>query len=234
MRTPSPEPGFRDEVLDSAEQTSASPEVVSESRRARLQVEDVSPYSLKPYRGNARTHSRKQRRAVAASIKRFGFTNPVLATMNDEIAAGHLRVEVAKELGLSTIPVIRIEHLSPTELRAYILADNQLALKAGWDKELLAIELRSLIDVGFDIEIAGFEAPEVDFILDGISDAEHEPADEDATPEPKRDQAAVTRRGDLWLLALLWQIYSRCFSLQIHFLQRGLRGGRAQPTRHDT
>ena len=125
-------------------------------------VEYLPTGELIPYPRNARTHSKKQIKAIARSIERFGFTNPVLATSANEILAGHGRVEAAKLLGMSTVPVLRIDHLSEAERRAYILADNRLAEKAGWDKEILEIELQSLITVGFDVEITGFEVPEVD------------------------------------------------------------------------
>src|SRR5580704_15410563 len=99
---------------------------------------------LAPYPNNARTHSRKQIRQIAESIKRFGFTNPVLIDDAGQIIAGHGRVEAAKLIGLAAVPVLRISHLSEVEKRAYILADNRLAEKAGWDREILAIELQGL------------------------------------------------------------------------------------------
>lgn len=99
--------------------------------------------SLKPYAGNPRTHSNQQIRQIAESIRLFGFNNPVLIDRNDEIIAGHGRVEAAKLRGLENVPTIRLEHLSDAEKRAYILADNKLAEKAGWDREILAIELQN-------------------------------------------------------------------------------------------
>lgn len=97
--------------------------------------------SLRPYSRNARTHSKKQVKQIAASLERFGFTNPVLISDDGEIVAGHGRVEAAKLLKWKTVPTITLSHLSETERRAYVLADNKLALNAGWDKEILAIEL---------------------------------------------------------------------------------------------
>ena len=129
------------------------------------------------------------------SIKRFGYTQPALVTRDGEIIAGHGRVEAAKNIGLAKIPVIRIEHLSDTDRRAYILADNQLALKAGWDRETLAIELQNLIEVGFDLDIAGFEAPEVDLLLEITDQARRDPGLEDAAPAAALDRPAVTRPG---------------------------------------
>ena len=111
---------------------------------ATEKVEQVPVGQLKPYPNNARTHSPRQIKQIARSIERFGFVNPVLADANGQIIAGHGRVEAAKQLGLTSVPVLRIEHLSPAEIRAYTLADNRLAEKAGWDQEMLAIELQGL------------------------------------------------------------------------------------------
>ena len=109
---------------------------------------------LRPWPRNARTHSRKQIRQIAESIRRFGFTNPVLIDGENRILAGHGRVEAARELGMATVPCLRVDHLSPAEKRAYVLADNKLALNAGWDEELLALELKELMeaDIEFDVE----------------------------------------------------------------------------------
>ena len=122
--------------------------------------------SSSPTANNARTHSPRQIKQIARSIERFGFVNPVLADANGQIIAGHGRVEAAKQLGLTSVPVLRIEHLSPAEIRAYTLADNRLAEKAGWDQEMLAIELQGLIDLDFEVELTGFEMGEIDIILD--------------------------------------------------------------------
>src|SRR3954466_13477116 len=97
---------------------------------------------LRPFAHNARTHSRKQIKQIAKSIERFGFTNPVLISDERQILAGHGRVEAAKLLGHEQVPTLRLSHLSAAERRAYVLADNKLALNAGWDRELLAIELQ--------------------------------------------------------------------------------------------
>src|SRR3954469_7464788 len=114
----------------------------------------------------SRTHSKKQIRQIAASIERFGFTNPVLVSDEGEIVAGHGRVEAAKLLGLTTVPTLRLSHLSAAERRAYVLADNKLAQNAGWDRELLAIELQALIELDFDVEVTGFGLAEIDFLID--------------------------------------------------------------------
>jgi DNA modification methylase len=154
---------------------------------------------LKPYKNNARTHSKKQIRQIANSIKRFGFTTPVLIDDAGEIIAGHGRVEAAKLLGLTAVPTIRLSHLSETEKRAYILADNRLAEKAGWDREILAIELQGLIELDFDVEITGFSTADIDITLDDAAEAAGKPpGPEDKLPEVPT--AAVSRTGDLWTL----------------------------------
>jgi ParB-like nuclease domain len=126
---------------------------------------------LAPYRNNARTHSKKQIRQIADSIRCFGFTNPVLMDDSGQIIAGHGRVEAAKLLGLVAVPAIRISHLSGAQKKAYVLADNRLAEKGGWDKEILAIELQALIDLNFEVELTGFEAPHIDMVLDDAAEA---------------------------------------------------------------
>jgi len=133
-----------------------------------MKIKQVKIRDLKPYQNNARTHSPKQVEEIARSIKVFGFTNPVLIDQKNMIIAGHGRVMGAKELGMEEVPTIRIEHLSESEKRAYILADNKLAEKAGWDKDILAIELQELlvIEEDFDVTLTGFETPEIDLILD--------------------------------------------------------------------
>src|SRR5256885_1698124 len=124
-----------------------------------LQVVERLISTLKPFVRNARTHSIKQLNQIAVSIQTFGFTNPVLIDQHDTIIAGHGRVEAAKLLNRSVVPTIRIEHLSEAQKRAYVLADNKIASNAGWDPEILAIELQHLstIDLDFDVEITGFE-----------------------------------------------------------------------------
>lgn len=122
------------------------------------QITERPVRELCPYPRNARTHSKKQIRQIAASIERFGFTNPILVSDAGEIIAGHGRVEAAKLLGMKTVPTVALSHLSEAERRAYVLADNKLALNAGWDQEVLAIELQGLIDLDFDLELTDREA----------------------------------------------------------------------------
>jgi DNA modification methylase len=168
-----------------------------------ITVDPMPVGSLRPHPGNARTHSKKQIRQIAESIRRFGFTNPVLIREDGEIIAGHGRVEAAKLLGLESVPTVRLAHLNAAQRRAYMLADNQLALNAGWDRELLAIELQGLIDLEFDVEVTGFSQAEIDIVLDeareGSPEGPTEP--EDQVPSPVDDPAtAVTQAGDLWNL----------------------------------
>ena len=163
-----------------------------------LSIEHLPVGRLKPYRRNARTHSPKQIAQIAASINAFGFNNPVLIDQDGGIIAGHGRVEAAKTLGLGTVPCLRLEHLDDAQKRAYILADNKLAEAAGWDPEILKIELQHLssLDLDFDITITGFEIGEIDVLLSG-AEPETDPADAVAAPE---SGPAVTRVGDVWLL----------------------------------
>jgi hypothetical protein len=152
---------------------------------------------LKPYPRNARTHSRKQIKQIAAAIKEFGFTNPVLIDEHDQIIAGHGRVAAARLLDPLQVPTLQLSHLSPTQKRAYILADNRLAEKAGWDKEILAVELQGLLDDGFEVILTGFEVPDVDVVLDAAAEAKYDRHGDDLIPDPG---SAVSRPGDLWRL----------------------------------
>jgi hypothetical protein len=140
---------------------------------------------------------------VAASIERFGFTNPVLIADDGEIVAGHGRVAGARLLGLKTVPALRLSHLSDAERRAYLIADNKLALNAGWDHDMLAIELQGLIELDFEIELTGFSLAEVEVVLDGARESATTGADaatEDTIPSYQEEGPAVTRPGDVWVL----------------------------------
>jgi len=152
---------------------------------------------LKPYPRNARTHSRKQVKQIAAAIGEFGFTNPVLIDESDQIIAGHGRVQAAKLMGLAEVPTVQIAYLSATQKRAYILADNRLAEKAGWDHEILAVELQGLLADGFEVVLTGFEAPDIDVILDAAADTKSDRRGDDNIPSAG---PAVTQAGDLWQL----------------------------------
>src|SRR6266436_1372418 len=163
--------------------------------------ETVPVSKLRPYTKNPRTHSKKQIGQIAESIKRFGFTNPVLIS-DDEIIAGHGRVAAAKVLGIESVPTVRLSHLNDAQRRAYVIADNKLALNAGWDREVLAIELQALVDIDFDVEITGFSVAEIDLVLDEAGESSPYPEhDADAeVPALLNPASATTRAGDLWLL----------------------------------
>lgn len=153
--------------------------------------------TLIPYVRNARTHSEAQIEQIARSIASFGFTNPILVDENSNIIAGHGRVLAAKKLGYPEVPVVVARGWTEAQRRAYVLADNQLALNAGWDPALLALELKDLQGFGFDISLIGFSDAEIKEFFPEQQDAEDAAADEDAPEPPERP---VTRRGDIWLL----------------------------------
>lgn len=155
----------------------------------------LSALRINPH--NARTHSKYQIRRIAASIREFGFLNAILIDANNVIIAGHGRAEAAKLLGMELVPTIRVENLTEDQIRAYILADNRLAENAGWDKEILAIELQHLIDiVDLDVTVTGFEVPEIDLIFEETRG----PQDEDDAVKIDETARAVSQLGDLWLL----------------------------------
>jgi DNA modification methylase len=151
---------------------------------------------LIPYARNPRTHSDAQVAQIAASIREFGWTNPVLVDGDDGIIAGHGRVLAARKLGLQRVPVIELAHMSEAQKRAYVLADNQLALNAGWDEALLRIELTDLEALGFDLGLIGFGEGELERLLAGESRTGLTEDDE----APALPEQAVTRPGDLWVL----------------------------------
>ena len=159
-------------------------------------IEMLPIEGLVPYANNSRTHSDEQVAQVAASIKEFGFTNPVLVDKDNMIIAGHGRMKAAMRLGLTEVPCIRLDHLNDFQKKAYIIADNKLALNAGWDDELLRLELGQLNDDGFDLSLTGFDDDELSKLLipeqiDGLTD-------EDDVPEVPEDP--VTVEGDVWVL----------------------------------
>lgn len=154
--------------------------------------------TLIPYKNNARTHSNKQIEQIAKSIRRFGFTNPVLISDENEIIAGHGRVMAARELKMLEVPVLRLSHLNAEERRAYILADNKLAENAGWDNELLSIELEGLLEMDFDIGVIGFSTTEIDLIFNENNTSTSD--DEFDEVPPIKPEQPVTRLGDLWEL----------------------------------
>ncbi|MGZ3305137.1 MAG: DNA methyltransferase, partial [Asticcacaulis sp.] len=173
---------------------------MTRTRFAAAQIVEQPISRLRPFSRNARVHSKKQIKQIAASIERFGFTNPVLVGEDGEIIAGHGRVEAAKLLGLASVPTVALSHLTTAERRAYVLADNKLALNAGWDKDLLALELQGLIDLEFEVELTGFSLAEIDFVLDDAANADPSGKDaaDDAVPEVR--SLAITQAGDIWQL----------------------------------
>jgi hypothetical protein len=168
------------------------------SHQTKRQIELIALTKLTTSKTNARTHSPQQLRQIAASIKRFGFTVPVLVNGQNQILAGHGRVEAAKLLGLNEVPVLRLDHLSAMEQRAYAIADNRLAELAGWDRDTLAIELQGLIQLDFAVEITGFEMGEL--ILHDNDEGRNESAEVGAKSRKANSGPVVSRDGDVWLL----------------------------------
>lgn len=166
-----------------------------ENNPSNLRVVLQSTTTLKPYKNNARTHSAKQIQQIVNSIKEFGFTNPVLVDENSRILAGHGRVLAAQKLGMTEVPTICIRNLTEAQIKAYIIADNKIAANAGWDEKLLAIELQHLSELDFDLDLTGFEMPEIDLIINGADEDDPDPADD--APEPGKG-TAVTKAGDIW------------------------------------
>ena len=160
-----------------------------------MQVEQIGIETLIPYANNARTHSEAQVAQIAASIREFGFNNPVLIDEQSSIIAGHGRVLAARKLELDAVPCIRLNHLSDTQRRAYIIADNKIAMNAGWDEELLALELTELTEFGVNMDLTGFTVDEIAELNPKITEGL---TDEDAVPE--MPETPITKLGDVWLL----------------------------------
>ena len=161
------------------------------------QIEQWPVARLKPYERNPRLHSDDQVAKVAASIASYGWTVPLLVTEDGEVIAGHGRLLAARHLGLTEVPVIRLSHLTPEQVRAYRVADNQLVLAGAWDDELLAAELHALNAAGFDLGLTGFDQEELDRLLAPLDEGDGL-AGEDVIPEPPVEPGV--RPGDLWLL----------------------------------
>jgi site-specific DNA-methyltransferase (adenine-specific) len=160
------------------------------------QLETIQIDALIPYARNSRTHSDAQVAQIASSIKEFGFTNPVLIDGGGGIIAGHGRVLAARKLGMSEVPCIRLEHLTDAQKRAYVIADNRLALNSGWDTEMLKVEFADLQELGFDLELTGFDLDEIKELLapvgtEGLTDPD------DAPPLPEHPR---TVPGDIWVM----------------------------------
>jgi DNA modification methylase len=163
-------------------------------------VDLIAVHVLRPNPRNPRTHSKKQTAKIAQSISTCGFLNPIIVDKDNVVLAGHGRLEAARSLGLARVPIIRVNHLTDAQKRAYLIADNRIAEEAGWDRQLLAIELEELVDVlpaeGLDVSLTGFEAAEIDLLLADMSQPAERP--EDCLPPVPR--VPTTQRGDLWLL----------------------------------
>ena len=161
--------------------------------------ENVEIEKLKPYKNNARTHSDEQIEKIAKSMKEFGFINPVLVDGNLNVIAGHGRILGAKKLGMKEVPCLFIEDLTEEQKRAYIIADNRLAEDAGWDKELLKIELEDLKNMNFDITLTGFELEDFDFSMDETEVIEDE-FDETIPEEPTSKKGEIYKLGKHFLM----------------------------------
>lgn len=166
-----------------------------------LQVEYRSVDSLIPYARNARTHSDEQVVQIAASIREFGFNNPVLVDGHKGVIAGHGRILAARKLDLSSVPVIELGHLSETQKRAFILAENKLTERGGWDSDLLSIELAELQEAGFDLELTGFDDSELkSYLVQDTEEPSTDPQDPSIHEESPTELPAkvVSRIGDVW------------------------------------
>lgn len=161
-----------------------------------IEIKSIKTNDLIPYAKNARTHTDEQVAQIAASIKEFGFNNPILIKDDFSVIAGHGRLAAAIKLGLQEVPTICLSHLTPTQVKAFIIADNKIAMNAGWDEEMLALEIEELKNEGFNIEITGFDLNEINQILhentvDGYTD-------EDDSPEVEEE--TYSKEGDIWIL----------------------------------
>ena len=167
----------------------------------KLDIEYLPAATLQAYPRNARTHSKKQIKQIAESIRQFGFTNPLLIDDHNIILAGHGRLAAARRLDMGEVPCVRLSHMTAAQKKAYVIADNKLALNAGWDEELLALELQELlsVDVNFDIGLTGFTIAEVDGLIEGLENAEPGDPHDDRLP-PLSEAAAITQAGDVWQL----------------------------------
>ncbi|MBK6559896.1 MAG: site-specific DNA-methyltransferase [Comamonadaceae bacterium] len=164
-------------------------------------ADKIAPWptdKLIPYARNARTHSDAQVAQIAASIAEFGFTNPILAGSDGVIVAGHGRLAAAQKLGLASVPVVVLDHLTATQRRALVIADNRIAENAEWDEAMLRVELADLQDEGFDLDLTGFDADALAELMAGDEPVNEGQTDEDAVPEV--GETPVSRPGDVWQL----------------------------------
>lgn len=178
-------------------------------------VEYLPLQSLKQNPKNARTHPKKQLRQLTASIRHFGFNNPIVVDENNMILAGHGRAAAARQLSLPEVPCIRLEHMSAADKRAYSLADNKLALNAGWDEELLAEELQALIQIDpeFDFALTGFTIAEMDGLIEELVLEESGDPKDDRLP--KLGEASRVKEGDIWRLGSHRLICGSCLETDV-------------------
>jgi len=162
---------------------------------SKVKIEYLDTSNLIPYARNSRSHSPEQVAQIAGSIREFGFTNPILIDSDNGIIAGHGRVMAGQKLGMDKVPCIRLTHLTEAQKRAYIIADNKLALNAGWDEEMLALELGELADLDFDMDLIGFAESELANLLTSITEGKTDP---DEVSEPPVDPVSVP--GDVWMM----------------------------------
>lgn len=160
------------------------------------EMKQVEVSKLVPYANNSRTHSKEQIKKLQSSLREFGFVNPILIDRKYNIIAGHGRLLAAKEDGLETVPCVFVDHLTEAQKKAYIIADNRLAEDAGWDKDLLAIELESLQELDFDIDLLGFDAAELNTLLNSADDVK----EDDFDVEEELKKPLLSKQGDLWIL----------------------------------
>jgi len=153
---------------------------------------------LIPYANNARTHSKDQINKLRSSLREFGFINPILIDKDYNIIAGHGRVMAAREEGIKEVPCVLVEHLTDAQKKAYILADNRLAMDAGWDDEMLVLELENLKELDFDMDLTGFDAAEIDELFSNIHDKDVQ--DDDFDVDAALEEEPISKQGDIWLL----------------------------------
>jgi DNA modification methylase len=167
------------------------------ARALKIEYRPIS--SLKPCARNPRIHSPKQIQQIAESIKTFGITNPILTDSEDSVLAGHGRLEAAKLLGIESVPTIRLDRMTQAEKRAYVIADNKLAENAGWDRQLLALEMRYVaeLDIDFDLTVIGFDTAEIDLL---VRDSNESGGDNVGEQIPPPSGPPVSQPGDLWIL----------------------------------
>jgi DNA modification methylase len=171
---------------------------VSEILKTTEELKLINIDELIPYANNARTHSKDQINKLRSSLREFGFINPILIDKDYNILAGHGRVMAAREEGIKEVPCVLVEHLTEAQKKAYILADNRLAMDAGWDDEMLALELENLKELDFDMDLTGFDAAEIDELFSNIHDKDVQ--DDDFDVDAALAEEPISKQGDIWLL----------------------------------